>query len=391
MRRCGKSYLLFRLFREYLLKEGIDEQHIIQVALDIRRNAPLRNPDQLCTHVESQIKDSGMYYILLDEVQMLEDFESVLNEFLHYDNMDVYVTGSNSKFLSSDIITEFRGRGYEIHIQPLSFAEYLPAHGGEPLKAWGDYLRYGGLPFLLSLKTDEQKSNYLKSLFEEVYKKDILERNKLRNPSELENVIDILSSAVGSLTNPYNLSNSFLSLVKKKIAPATIARYCKHLEEAFLVSKAKRYDIKGKRYISTPFKYYFEDTGLRNAHLNFRQNEENHLMENIIYNELRLRGYNVDVGIIGLRDRNTNGKQQRTELEVDFVANQGSRRYYLQSAFRIYDDEKREQENRPLRQIDDSFKKIIVTGEHTKPWHNNDGFLIVNILDFLLNPNSLEL
>ncbi|NMA19541.1 MAG: ATP-binding protein [Lentisphaerae bacterium] len=391
MRRCGKSYLLFRLFREYLLQEGIDKQHIIQIAFDIRRNTPLRNPDKLCAHVESQIKDSGMYYILLDEVQMLEDFESVLNEFLHYDNVDVYVTGSNSKFLSSDIITEFRGRGYEIHIQPLSFAEYLPAHGGAPFKAWEDYLRYGGLPFLLSLRTDEQKSNYLKSLFEEVYKKDILERNKVRYPSELESVIDILSSAVGSLTNPYNLSKSFLSLVKKKIAPATIARYCKYLEEAFLVSKAKRYDIKGKCYISTPFKYYFEDIGLRNAHLNFRQNEENHLMENIIYNELRLRGYNVDVGVIGLRNRDTTGKQQRTELEVDFVANQGSRRYYLQSAFRIYDDAKREQENRPLRQIADSFKKIIVTGEYGKPWHNNDGFLMVNIHDFLLNPRSMEL
>lgn len=391
MRRCGKSYLLFKLFREYLLSDNIDAQHIIQVAFDIRRNKHLRNPDKLCEHVESQLKDNKMHYVLLDEIQMLDDFEAVLNEFLQYDNIDVYVTGSNAKFLSSDIITEFRGRGYEIHIQPLSFAEYLPAYNGNIFAAWDDYLRYGGLPFLFSLKTEEQKANYLKSLFEEVYQKDILERNKIRNPAELEAIVDILASALGSLSNPYKLSNSFLSLAKKKISPATVARYCKYLEDAFLLSKGKRYDLKGKRYISTPYKYYFEDLGLRNAHLNFRQHEENHLMENVIYNELRLRGYNVDVGVIGLRERNVHGQQQRIELEVDFVANQGNRRYYIQSAYRLHNDKKREQEQRPLRQIDDSFKKIIVTAEFGKAWYNDEGILIINIHDFLLNDKSLEL
>lgn len=390
MRRCGKSFLLFRLFREYLLSHGIGEAHIIQVAFDIRRNRHLRNPDKLCEHIESLLKDNQMYYLLLDEIQMLEDFESVLNEFLQYDNVDVYVTGSNSKFLSSDIITEFRGRGYEIHIQPLSFAEYLPAHAGTVLEAWDDYIDFGGLPFLLSLKTDEQKSNYLKSLFKEVYKKDILERNKIRNPLEFENIINILASAVGSLNNPYKISNTFLSQLKKKISPATVSRYCDYLEDAFLISKVKRYDIKGRRYISTPFKYYFEDIGLRNAHLNFRQQEVNHLMENIIYNELRLRGFNVDVGIIGLREYNVRKQQQRIELEVDFVANLGSRRYYIQSAYRLHSNEKQEQEQRSLRQIDDSFKKIIVTGETGKAWYNNDGFLIINIHDFLLDYKSLE-
>lgn len=391
MRRCGKSFLMNILFKDYLLKNNVDNAHIIQISFDMRKNHPLCNPDNLCEYVESRLTDKEMHYILLDEIQMVEDFESVLNEFLHYDNMDVYVTGSNSKFLSSDIITEFRGRGFEIHIQPLSFAEYLPAHGGDRTAAWTDYLLYGGLPFLFSLKTNEQKAIYLKSLFTEVYMKDILERNKIRHPEEMSEIISILSSSVGSLTNPRKLSNTFLSRSQQKISPATIAKYCNYLQNAFLISKAERYDIKGKRYINSLSKFYFEDIGLRNAHLNFRQHEPNHLMENIIYNELRRRGYNVDVGVMDIREYDADGHQHRSNLEVDFVANLGSKRFYVQSAFHLPDASKMEQESRPLCKIDDSFKKIIVTGDLIPFWRNDHGFLIMNILDFLLSPNSLEL
>lgn len=391
MRRCGKSFLLNELFRNYLLSNGVKPDHIIQIALDMRRNKPLRDPDTLCDYVESRVNDKKMHYVLLDEIQMVDDFEGVLNEFLHFPDMDVYVTGSNSHFLSSDIITEFRGRGHEIRIRPLSFAEFFQARGGERQNAWNEYLLYGGLPFLLKLDGDEQKSEYLKTLFDEVYVKDIKERNRIRFPHELEQIVSILASSVGSLTNPMNLANAFRSLSKRKIGHTTIAKYCRHLENAFLVSKAKRYDIKGKRYISTPYKYYFEDIGLRNAHLNFRQHEENHLMENVIFNELKLRGYNVDVGIVETRQRKEDGRQFRIANEIDFVANLGNKRYYVQSAFSMPDAEKREQENRPLRNTGDSFKKIIVTGDGTKIWRNNDGHTIMNIQDFLLNPNSLDL
>jgi len=391
MRRSGKSFLLNELFKDYLLSNGVDESHVIQIALDMRRNKPLRNPDALCEYVESKVKGKGMHYVLLDEIQMVDDFQGVLNEFLHCPGMDVYVTGSNSRFLSSDILTEFRGRGYEIHIFPLSFAEFFQAKGGERQAAWEEFLLYGGLPLLLNLKGDEQKSEYLKSPFNEVYGKDITERNRIRFPTELEQIVSILASAVGSLTNPVNLSNAFRSLSKRKIGQTTIAKYCKYLENAFLVSKAKRYDIKGKRYISTPYKYYFEDIGIRNAHLNFRQQETSHLMENVIYNELRLRGYNVDVGIIEARERGADKRQTRVTHEIDFVANQGGKRYYVQSAFSMPDEAKFEQENRPLRRTGDSFKKIIVTADGTKVWRNNDGHTIMNIQDFLLNSNSLDL
>lgn len=390
MRRCGKSYLLNELFRDYLLANGVDGKQIIQVALDMRRNKALRNPDTLCDYVESQARGEEMHYVLLDEIQMVDDFEGVLNEFLHFPNMDVYVTGSNSRFLSTDIITEFRGRGHEIHIQPLSFAEFFQAKGGERQTAWNEYLLYGGMPFLFHLENDEQKSAYLKSLFAEVYKKDITDRNRIRYPDDMEKIVSVLASSVGSLTNPLNLSNAFRSMSKRKISQATIARYCKYLEDAFLVSKARRYDVKGKRYISSPYKYYFEDIGIRNAHLNFRQHELSHLMENAIYNELRLRGFNVDVGIIEGRARGDSGRQERVTYEIDFVANLGSKRYYVQSAFSMPDETKREQENRPLRQTGDSFRKIIVTADGTGIWRNNDGHAIMNVQDFLLNPNSLD-
>ena len=391
MRRCGKSYLLNELFRDNLLANGVKGKQIIQIALDMRRNKALRNPDALCDYVESQTKGDEMHYVLLDEIQMVDDFEGVLNEFLHFSNMDVYVTGSNSRFLSTDIITEFRGRGHEIHIQPLSFAEFFQAKGGERQSAWDEYLLYGGMPFLFHLENDEQKSAYLKSLFAEVYKKDITDRNRVRYPEELEQIVSVLASSVGSLTNPLNLVNAFCSMSKRRISQTTVAKYCKYLENAFLVSKVKRYDVKGKRHISTPYKYYFEDIGLRNAHLNFRQHEVSHLMENAIYNELRLRGYNVDVGIIEARARRENGRQVRVTYEIDFVANLGSKRYYIQSAFSMPDEVKREQENRPLRHTGDSFKKIIVTGDGTRIWRNNDGHTIMNIQDFLLNPDSLDM
>ena len=390
IRRCGKSYLLFRLFRRHLIECGVAENHIIEVAFDMRRNAALRDPDALCAYVEEKMSGEGMYYILLDEVQMLSEFESVLNEFGRYENADVYVTGSNSKFLSSDIMTEFRGRGDEIHVYPLSFAEYCSAFPGSIDEAWQEYYTYGGLPLTVSMTTDEQKAEYLIRLFNEVYLRDIVERNGIRHPEELGELINILASSIGSLTNPKKLSNTFKSVKDIKITENTLARYAAYLEQAFMIKRAQRYDIKGKRYIDTPSKFYFEDVGLRNARLNFRQIELTHIMENIIYNELRMRGYNVDVGVVEIREKQADGYTKK-QTEVDFVANLGSKRIYIQSAFAMSDEEKAAQEKRPLDKIGDSFKKIIVVGENIKLRRDEDGIVIMGIRDFLLKRDSLDL
>jgi len=390
IRRCGKSYLLFNLFNEHLIASGVSEDHIIKIAFDMRKHNELRDPDKLCEYVESKMTDSGMYYILLDEVQMLHDFESVLNEFLHYDNADVYVTGSNSRFLSSDIMTEFRGRGDEVHVFPLSFAEFYSVYEGSTYRAWQDYYTYGGLPLIASMKTDEQKSEYLIRLFNEVYLKDISERISIRHPAELSELVNVLASAIGALTNPAKLSNTFKSVKGINITPLTISRYMEYLEQAFLINRAMRYDIKGRKYINTPYKFYFEDVGLRNARLNFRQLEENHIMENIIYNELRIRGYNVDVGVVEVRGR-SDSQFTRKQFEVDFVANMGSKRYYIQSVYSMRTAEKMEQEMQSLKRIDDSFKKVIIVMDDIKVRRDENGFVTMGIFDFLLNENSLEL
>ncbi len=391
LRRSGKSYLLFELFRRYLLDSGIRSDHIIGLELDMHSNRKYRDPDILLAYLSEKMNTDGMYYILLDEVQMLKDFASVLNELLHYRNADVYVTGSNSKFLSSDVVTEFRGRGNEIRILPLSFSEYFSAFQGNRDEAWQEYLTYGGLPHILAMKNDEQKIEYLRNLFEMTYIKDIQERNKIRHPAEMEELLDILASATGSFTNPLKLANTFCSKRGIPFSESTIARYCKYLENSFLVNKSLRYDIKGKNYINTPFKYYFEDVGLRNARLNFRQQEENHIMENIIYNELRYRGFFVDVGVVDIREKQSDGKMAHKQLEVDFVANSGSKRYYIQSAFALNSPEKEMQEKRPLLRFNDSFKKIILVRESIKPRRDESGIVTMGILDFLLSPESLEI
>ena len=390
LRRCGKSYLLFELFRQYLLDHGTPEDHIIPLALDIRSNERYRDPDELLRYVESKITGPGMYYIMLDEVQMLDDFESVLNEMLHWRNTDIYVTGSNSKFLSTDILTEFRGRGDEVRVHPLAFSEYAPAHAGTLEEAWQEYFIYGGLPQILSMKNDEQKGQYLDSLFQTVYIKDIRERNRLQHELEMNEILDILASATGSLTNPSKLADTFRSKRNSRISEKTVAHYCQYLENAFLLNKSVRYDVKGKAYISTPFKYYFEDPGLRNARLRFRQTEENHIMENIIYNELRYRGYQVDVGVVEVREKNAKGSYVRKPLEIDCVANIGSKRCYVQSAFEMLSSEKMEQERRPFRRVGDSFRKIIVVREKIKLRRDEDGVVTMGLLDFLLDPDSLD-
>ena len=390
LRRCGKSYLLFESFRQYLLDSGVPGDHIIGVELDIRRNEKFRDPDVLLKFLSEAISDEGMYYILLDEVQMLRDFEAVLNELLHFRNADVYVTGSNSKFLSSDVITEFRGRGDEIRLHPLAFSEYVSAFSGTREEAWQEYFTYGGLPQILSMKSDEQKSDYLKNLFDMTYMKDIRDRNKIRHEAELGELLDILASATGSLTNPQKLAKTFHSKRNCDFPESTIARYCRYLEDAFLLNKSCRYDIKGKEYINTPFKYYFEDVGLRNARLNFRQQEENHIMENVIYNELRYRGFSVDVGVVEIREKQPDGASARKQLEVDFVANSGSRRYYLQSAFALDSPAMEEQEKRPFRRFSDSFRKIVLVRDNIKIRRDESGIVTMGMLDFLLNPNSLD-
>ena len=391
VRRCGKSYLLLNLFHHYLLDKGVKENHIIEVALDDRSNKLLRNPDNMLQYVKEQIVDSDTYYVILDEVQLLDEFEDVLNSFLHIPNADVYVTGSNSKFLSSDVITEFRGRGDEIRIYPLSFREYISACQVGNDEAWDDYFTYGGLPFILSRETAEEKVEYLMSLFQKVYISDIIDRHKVRNREELDELVDVLASAVGSLTNPLKLANTFKSVKQKNISDKTLKKYLDYLTDAFLISKAVRYDIKGRKYIGSPAKFYFEDVGLRNVRLNFRQTEENHIMENIIYNELRIRGYRVDVGLVEQFGKDGDHKTTRKQLEVDFVAMKGSEKYYIQSAFALPAPEKREQEERPLKAIRDSFKKIIVVRENIKARRNEAGIVTIGIRNFLLDENSLNL
>lgn len=391
VRRCGKSYLLFNLFHNYLIEKGVAEDHIIEVALDDRSNKELRDPDQMLAYLKDRIKDKETYYIILDEVQLLSEFEDVLNSLLHIRNADVYATGSNSKFLSSDVITEFRGRGDEIRMYPLSFREFSSAYPDSEEYAWEDYYTYGGLPLILTRETDEEKAEYLINLFQKVYLSDIIDRHKIRNREELDELVDILASAVGSLTNPLKLSKTFKSVKNKTISDKTLKKYIDYLTDAFLVSKAVRYDIKGRKYIGSPTKFYFEDVGLRNARLNFRQTEENHIMENIIYNELRIRGYRVDVGLVEVFGKNTENKTEKKHLEVDFVATKGSEKYYIQSAFAMPTDEKRKQEERPLNAIGDSFKKIIVVKDNIKPRRDEMGIVTMGIRRFLLNKNSLEL
>ena len=391
VRRCGKSYLLFNLFHNYLLDKGVKEDHIIEIALDDRSNKELRDPDNMLQYVKERIVDKDTYYIILDEVQLLSEFEDVLNSFMHIRNADVYVTGSNSKFLSSDLVTEFRGRGDEIRIYPLSFREYCSVYEGSADEAWDDYFTYGGLPLILSRETAEEKAEYLMSLFQKVYLSDIIDRHKVRNQEELDELVDILASAVGSLTNPLKLANTFKTVKKKTISDKTLKKYMDYLMDAFLVSKAVRYDIKGRKYIGSPAKFYFEDVGLRNARLNFRQMEENHIMENIIYNELRIRGYHVDVGLVEQFGKNSENKTTKKQLEVDFVVTRGSEKYYIQSAFSMNSQGKQEQEERPLNAIGDSFKKIIVVRDNIKVRRNDMGIVTIGIRSFLLDENSLNL
>lgn len=389
LRRCGKSYLLFNLFKNYLLSSGVSESHIIQVDLEDRRNKELRDPDALLSHIDSKITDSEMHYILLDEVQHVPEFEDVLNSYLKFDNADIYVTGSNSKFLSTDIITEFRGRGTQVHVYPLSFAEFMSADSRHPIDAWPDYYTYGGLPHILSLSGDEAKENYLKELFTKVYLTDIRERYSIRSDAELMELIRILASSIGSPTNPSKLERTFKSVKGVTLSDKTIETYLSYFEDAFLIEKAIRYDIKGKKYINSLAKHYFTDMGIRNAIVGFRQTEENHLMENIIYNELRMRGYSVDVGVVETRPIE-NGKRIRKQYEVDFVVNRGSQRYYIQSAFIMPTDAKERQESASLINIDDSFKKIIIVKDHIKPKRNDDGIVTIGLLDFLLKPEMLD-
>lgn len=391
IRRCGKSYLLFNLFHEHLLSEGVDESHIIEIALDDRTNKALRNPDNMLEYVKSKITDKDMYYIILDEIQLLDEFEDVLNSFLHIKNADVYVTGSNSKFLSSDVITEFRGRGDEIRVYPLSFREFMSVYDGSVDEGWDDYFNYGGLPLVLSCPTPEEKSEYLISQFKKVYLSDLIERHNIRNADEFDELLDVLASAIGSLTNPLKLANTFKSVKGKTISDKTLKKYIDYLIDAFLVSKAKRFDVKGKKYINSPSKYYFEDIGLRNARLEFRQSEENHIMENIIYNELRIRGFRVDVGLVEHYGKDENKKSTKKQLEVDFVATKGNKKYYIQSAFSMSSSEKIEQEQRSLKSINDSFKKIIVVRDNIKVRRDDYGIVTIGICNFLLDENSLDL
>ncbi len=390
IRRCGKSFLLFTLFREHLLESGVDEAHIIEMAFDTFENKKYRDPEFMYPHVKKQLLDDKMYYILLDEVQLLEDFESVLNGLIRIKNVDVYVTGSNAKFLSKDIITEFRGRGDELHMNPLSFAEFMSVYEGNKYDGWNEYILYGGLPPIVSLANAEQKIEFLKNLFAETYINDITARHRIRNKSELEELLNILSSGIGSLSNPKKLSDTFKSVKQVKISQTTIKNYIEYLCDAFLISSAQRYDIRGKRYIDTPLKYYFTDIGLRNARINFRQIEETHTMENIIYNELLVRGFNVDVGVVQFSQRDKKGKLIHRQLEVDFVCNKASKRYYIQSAFAIPDSDKMRQEKDSLLRIDDSFKKIIILKDVPAPWYTEEGVLVMGIYEFLLNTNSLE-
>ena len=390
IRRCGKSYLLFNLFKDYLAAEVTDEQHIIEIAFDSFENKRFRDPDVLYPYLKDKVCDDGMYYVLLDEVQLLGEFEAVLNSLTRMKNVDVYVTGSNARFLSKDVITEFRGRGDEVRIYPLSFSEFYSAYDGDYDDAWNEYMTYGGLPQTAVLRSERQKAEYLKNIFSNVYLKDVVERNHIQNSEELGTLVDILASAIGAPTNPTKISNTFASECRTSYTNKTISRHIDYLEEAFLISKANRYDIKGRKYIGANLKYYFTDVGLRNARLNFRQQEPTHIMENIVYNELLLRGYNVDVGIVDVYAKDKGGKRVHKQLEVDFVVNLESQRYYIQVAYDMTSEEKQAQEFNSLRNIPDSFKKIIIVGGTSKPWRNDEGFVIMGMKYFLLNSDSLE-
>ncbi len=391
IRRCGKSYLIFKIFKNYLKEIHISDDHIIEIALDERKNKHYRNPDVLLEYVENKITDSALYYLLLDEVQLLDEFEEVLNSLLHIPNLDIYVTGSNSRFLSKDIITEFRGRGDEIHVFPLTFKEYMQGYSGDAYRGFADYIMYGGLPLILSMKTEEQKVEYLTRLFEETYIKDIRERNRIDKIQELNDLINVLASAVGSLTNPSKIEATFKSKLHSDISINTIRQYIAFLQDAFVIHEAQRFDVKGRKYIGSPLKYYFEDVGLRNARLGFRQHEETHLMENILYNELRARGFSVDVGVVPIRKTVSSGERERSQLEIDFIATLGSRKYYIQSAFSLPDAEKIKQEKTPLLNVGDSFKKIIIVHDTLNIRRDDDGITTMNIYDFLLNEHSLDM
>ena len=391
MRRCGKSYLLFNIFKEYLSSKGIDKNHIIEISFDTFESKKFCDPNVLYPHLKEYIKDEKMYYILLDEVQLLSDFEAVLNSLIRMKNVDIYVTGSNARFLSKDVITEFRGRCDEIHMYPLSFAEFMSVYQGEKLDSWNEYMLYGGIPLVLNISNPEQKVAFLKSLFEETYISDIVGRHNVRNKAELEDLLNIISSAIGSLTNPEKLSKTFKSVKNKNISSNTIKRYIGYLSDSFLIDTVFRYDIKGRKYIGSPVKYYFNDMGLRNARLNFRQIEETHSMENIIFNELKIRGYNVDVGVIVQNGKDENGSSVRKQLEIDFVCNKASKRYYIQSAYAVPDEAKLMQEQRPLMLTGDFFKRIIITRDTPVPHYNESGILNMSIYDFLLNKNSLDI
>lgn len=391
IRRCGKSYLLNVLFYKYLLHNGVPYDHIIRVDLEDRMNKQLRDPDAMLHYVHDQIKDNELYYIIIDEVQMMNEFVDVLNSFRHISNADTYVTGSNSHFLSSDIPTEFRGRGETIHVNPLSFSEFYSAVGGDKQEAWREYYTYGGLPLIQSFDSEKKKIDYLKNLFETVYLADIVERHKVQNENEMRELVCVLASSIGSPCNPTKLVNTFKSVKNVDISNKTLSNYLSYLLESFLLNKAIRYDIKGKKYINTLSKYYFADIGLRNAVLDMRQQEETHIMENIIYNELIIRGYSVDVGVVEIKSQNSEGRWMRVQLEVDFVACLGSRKYYIQSAFSIPDRAKELQESRSLLNIRDSFKKIIVVKDHIMPRRNEEGILTIGLWDFLLDENSLDM
>lgn len=405
IRRCGKSYLLNKLFYQHLIESGVGADHIIRFAFDSADDLQLigesliqmkkekrgADPEKFMAYIRSKVKDAGMYYLLLDEIQMLDCFEAVLNGYLRRDDMDVFVTGSNAKLLSKDIATEFAGRGDEVHMYPLSFAEFMTVYQGDRYSGLSEYMLYGGIPLVVLRNSAGEKAASLQNLFSEIYIQDIHKRNRIRNLGELEDLLNILSSAIGSLTNPEKLKNTFKTAKKSKISAATIQKYLTYFEDSFLIESAQRYDIRGKAYIETPKKYYFSDLGLRNARINFRQFEQTHSMENVIYNELRMRGYRVDVGVVPIAEKDAEGKVIRKQLEVDFVCNLGSSRYYIQSAYALPDEAKRLQETRPFRKIDDSFKKIVITKDVVSPSYDEFGILTMNIYDFLLNPKSLEM
>lgn len=390
MRRSGKSYLLFNLFKKTLIAQGVAQSHIISIELDRYENRAFRDPDVVLEYIHSCIKEEGMYYLLMDEVQMLSDFEEVLNSLMHNDSLDIYVTGSNSKFLSKDVMTQFRGRGDEIHVFPLTFKEFMQVYEGDVYHGWSEYVVYGGLPLVATMRTDEQKIHYLTNLFTETYLKDIIERYHIDKIQEMDDLLNVLASFVGSLTNPPKIEATFKSTIHSNISMNTIRQYLAYLEDAFLIHKAYRYNVKGRKYIGTPLKYYFEDVGLRNARLGFKQVEETHLMENIIYNELRSRGYSVDVGVVEKRERDERGKEIKKQLEIDFIANLGSNRYYIQSAFSMPTEQKRIQEKASLVNVKDSFKKIILVKDVMKVSHDEDGIVTMSVYDFLLNENSLD-